>query len=226
MGEMTKKRIDLLLVENGLVESDDMAKRLVMAGQVRANGQVIINPAMLVDPASDLVLDSGPRFVSRGGEKLETALTGFRVKVANKVCADIGTSTGGFTDCLLQSGATRVYAIDVGHGILDWKLRQDARVIVMEGTNARYIDHLPERVDLVTVDASFISLKTLIPVIRGWLCTPGQVITLIKPQFEASRKQAARNKGVIRDPEIHQEILLDILTFSQQEGFEPRDLIP
>jgi 23S rRNA (cytidine1920-2'-O)/16S rRNA (cytidine1409-2'-O)-methyltransferase len=220
-----KKRIDILLVESGFAEDAGLAQRLVMAGQVRVNGQVVQNPAVRVEPESVLAVESGPRFVSRGGEKLDAALHAFHIAVEGRVCADVGASTGGFTDCLLQSGAVRVYAIDVGRGILEWKLRQDTRVIVMEGTNARQIDRLPDLVSLITIDASFISLKVLLPVVRGWLTTPGEVVALIKPQFEAGRKQAARTKGVIRDPEIHREILMDVLAFSQQEGYEVRAVL-
>lgn len=222
---MTKKRVDILLVECGLAENTSQAQRLVMAGQVRVNGQVVFNPDVRVEQAVNLALKRGPRFVSRGGEKLEAALQAFQIAVEGRVCADVGASTGGFTDCLLHSGAVRVYAIDVGHGILDWKLRQDARVVVMEETNARYVDHLPERVSLVTMDASFISLKVLLPVVRGWLSYPGDVLALIKPQFEAGRAQAGRNRGVIRNPDIHRKILLNVLAFAQQKGFETRAVL-
>jgi 23S rRNA (cytidine1920-2'-O)/16S rRNA (cytidine1409-2'-O)-methyltransferase len=180
-----------------------------------------------------LVVDQGPRYVSRGGEKLEAALEGFSIRVDGWVCADVGASTGGFSDCLLQSGAARVYAIDVGQGILHWKLRQDERVVVMEKTNARFVERLPEPVDLVTVDASFISLKLLLPVVCGWLKPPaaetpqaGYVLALIKPQFEAGRKQTARGDGVIRDAAVHRQVLQDVLSFAQSSGFGMQGLIP
>ena len=209
-----------LLVTRNLVESRSLAQRLVMAGQVRVNGQVVLQATTSVSPDVDLQIDRGPRYVSRGGEKLEAALNTFTIRVTGRVCADVGASTGGFTDCLLQFGAARVYAIDVGEGILDWKLRQDARVMVMEGTNARYVSSLPEPVSLVTVDASFISLKTLLPVVRNWVLDRGsEVVTLVKPQFEVGRKQAARSKGVIRDSLAHRTVLLDVLGFAQQNGF-------
>lgn len=224
-GGVVKLRIDKLLTDRGLVESLTLAQRLVMAGRVRANEQIVLNPATLVDPMTILAVERRPQFVSRGGEKLNAALQAFAVTVTGRDCADVGASTGGFTDCLLQNGATRVYAIDVGHGILDWKLRQESRVVVMEDTNARHIERLPEAVSLVTVDASFISLKALLPIVKGWLTTPGEVIALIKPQFEASRVQAARAKGVIRDPHIHHRVLSDILAFSQQEGYEVRAIL-
>jgi 23S rRNA (cytidine1920-2'-O)/16S rRNA (cytidine1409-2'-O)-methyltransferase len=245
---MRKKRIDLLLVERGLVETRSLAQRLVMAGQVRANGEVISKPSDNVPETAKLAVDSGPPFVSRGGEKLAGALAAFPVQVAGKVCADVGASTGGFTDCLLQNGATKVYAIDVGHGILHWKLRNDPRVVVMERTNARHVERLPEPVSLVTVDASFISLKILLPVIKAWFPSPpsplsqsgegelpspggrgaggeGEIIALIKPQFEAGRKEAARGEGVIRDPAVHRAVLQEVLAFAQAEGFGVRGLI-
>lgn len=237
---MPKVRLDVLLVERGLAESRAKAQALIMAGQVRVAGQTTFKPATAVPADSQLTVDSGPRFVSRGGEKLETALEAFAVDVNGLVCADVGASTGGFTDCLLQRGALKVYAIDVGKGILHWKLRNDPRVMVMEETNARFVETLPEPVDLVTVDASFISLKILLPVVKRWLGPnppaprfPSReggmgglgVIALIKPQFEAGRKDVSRGDGVIRDPAIHKQVLLDVLGFAQQEGLAVRGLI-
>jgi len=223
---MSKIRVDLLLVERGLAESRAKAQRLVMAGQVRANGQTVPKPATTVEPDASLEVDHGPPFVSRGGEKLEAALASFYVSVKGCICADVGASTGGFTDCLLQNEAQRVYAIDVGHGVLHWKIRQDPRVIVMERTNARSVEKLPEPIDLVTIDASFISLKILLPVVKGWFSSRGgQVLALIKPQFEAGRAEANRGSGVIRDPEIHHRILWDLLDFAQREGFSIKGLI-
>lgn len=223
---MSKERLDLLMVKRGLAESPTQAQRLVMAGQVRVNGQVVIKPAASLEPDVLLQVESGPRFVSRGGEKLEAAVQVFELEVAGKVCADVGASTGGFTDCLLQNGAQHVYAIDVGQGILDWKLRQDARVIVMERTNARFVERLPEPVNIVTVDASFISLKTLLPVIKGWFSEDGGVlICLVKPQFEAGRQAVQRGKGVIRDPSIHRQVMVDVLSFAGQQDFEVLGLI-
>ena len=235
---MPKIRLDVLLVERGLAESRAKAQAMIMAGQVRVAGQVTLKPATAISADSVLTVDSGPRFVSRGGEKLDAALESFRLDVTGLVCADVGASTGGFTDCLLQRGAAKVYAIDVGKGILHWKLRNDPRVVVMEETNARFVESLPEQVSLVTVDASFISLKILLPVVKRWapLHLPpfsekmggeqeGGIITLIKPQFEAGKKDVSRGDGVIRDPEIHRQVLLDVLGFAQQEGFQVRGLI-
>jgi 23S rRNA (cytidine1920-2'-O)/16S rRNA (cytidine1409-2'-O)-methyltransferase len=237
---MAKVRVDVLLVELGLAESRAQAQRLVMAGQVRANGQVVLKPSNTLPADVHLEVEQGPPFVSRGGEKLAAALANFPIVVKNKICADVGASTGGFTDCLLQNGAGRVYAIDVGKGILHWKLRQDPRVVVMEETNARFIERLPEPIELVTIDASFISLKILLPVVKGWLpqafaldaapptagATPAsQVIALIKPQFEAGRSEVSRGDGVIRDPLVHKAILEELLTFAQNEGFGVQGLL-
>src|SRR5687768_8579492 len=235
---MPKSRLDVLLMERGLAESRAKAHALVMAGQVRVNDQVVLKPATAIDPKSTLTVDAGPRYVSRGGEKLEGALTTFAIDANGLICADVGSSTGGFTDCLLQRGAAKVYAIDVGKGILHWKLRNDPRVVVMEETNARFVESLPEQVSLVTVDASFISLKILLPVIKRWFFPlssfddegkgkeeRNDVVALIKPQFEAGKKDVARGDGVIRDPEIHKQVLLDILGFAQQEAFHVRGLI-
>jgi 23S rRNA (cytidine1920-2'-O)/16S rRNA (cytidine1409-2'-O)-methyltransferase len=236
---MPKTRLDLLMVERGLAESRSLAQRLIMAGQVRVDGQVVFKPATAISNDSALEVESGPRFVSRGGEKLEAALSAWPVEVAGCICADVGASTGGFTDCLLQHGAVKVYAIDVGKGILHWKLRSDPRVVVMEGTNVRYTESLPEPVSLVTMDASFISLKVLLPVVKEW--TPlrlppnaanlggesegGSIIALIKPQFEAGRKETAKGEGVIRDPGVHRRVLEEVLTFAQDNGFAVRGLI-
>jgi 23S rRNA (cytidine1920-2'-O)/16S rRNA (cytidine1409-2'-O)-methyltransferase len=241
---MSKVRLDLLLVERGLAESRAKAQALIMAGQVRVAGQTTIKPATAVQADAQLTVESGPRFVSRGGEKLEGALDAFQIAVTGRVCADVGASTGGFTDCLLQRGAVKVYAIDVGKGILHWKLRNDKRVVVMEETNARYVESLPEPVDLVTVDASFISLKIILPVVKRWLFLPfdqaqdrfssfdegkmkeeRSVLALIKPQFEAGKKDVARGDGVIRDPEIHRQVLMDVLAFAQNEGFAIQGLV-
>jgi len=238
---MPKVRLDVLLVERGLAESRAKAQALIMAGQVRVADQVALKPATAVDASATLTVDSGPRFVSRGGEKLDAALEAFAIDVKGFVCVDVGSSTGGFTDCLLQRGAEKVYAIDVGKGILHWKLRNDKRVVVMEETNARFVESLPEPVTVAVVDASFISLKILLPVIKKWVPpsslrdTPPNfreiggrwwgAIALIKPQFEAGKKDVARGDGVIRDPEIHRQVLLDVLSFAKNSGFNIKGLI-
>ncbi len=218
---MPKIRLDVLLMERGLAESRSKAHALIMAGQVRVNDQVALKPATAIDPKSTLTVDTGPRFVSRGGEKLDAALEAFGIDVKGLVCADVGASTGGFTDCMLQRGAAKVYAIDVGKGILHWKLRNYSRVVVMEETNARHVESLPEKVSFVTVDASFISLKILLPVTKNWLAENAQLLCLIKPQFEAGRKDVSRGDGVIRDPEIHRQVLLDVLSFAKRRRLWP-----
>jgi 23S rRNA (cytidine1920-2'-O)/16S rRNA (cytidine1409-2'-O)-methyltransferase len=236
---MPKMRLDLLLVERGLAESRAKAQALIMAGEVRVDGEVALKPATSVDGGARVEVDRGPRFVSRGGDKLDAALDAFDIHVQGRLCADVGASTGGFTDCLLQRGAAKVYAIDVGKGILHWKLRNDLRVVVLEQTNARYVESLPEQVSLITVDASFISLKILLPVVRRWIKpslpapvpsgergrSEGDVIALIKPQFEAGRQDVARGDGVIRDPFVHRQVLTSVLAFAGSHGFGVRDLI-
>lgn len=223
---MPKQRLDILLVERGLAESRTKAQALIMAGQVRVDGQTALRPASLLPTDSVLTVESGPRFVSRGGEKLDAAFKAFPLDVQGKICADVGASTGGFTDCLLQHGAAKVYAIDVGKGLLDWKLRNDPRVVVMEETNARYISSLLEVVDFITIDASFISLKILLPVVKRWSAPHvASVVALIKPQFEAGRKISARGQGVIRDPMVHQQVLFEVLTFAQKQGWQVQGLI-
>ena len=250
---MPKTRLDLLIVERGLAESRAKAQALIMAGQVRVDDQVMLKPATSVDPASRVDVERGPRFVSRGGEKLDAAIEVFGLDLNGRVCADVGASTGGFTDCMLQRGAAKIYTIDVGKGILHWKLRNDPRVVVMESTNARFVESLPEPVSIITIDASFISLKILLPVVKSWFPpsefnheerkareektnlgvlselggskTGGDIIALIKPQFEAGKKDVARGGGVIRDPDIHDQVLRDVLAFAQSEGFAVRGLM-
>jgi 23S rRNA (cytidine1920-2'-O)/16S rRNA (cytidine1409-2'-O)-methyltransferase len=223
---MKKVRLDIYLTEKNLAETRSQAQKLVMEGLVRVNGQVAMKPSEKILETDEVDLERGPKYVSRGGEKLEAGLQAFRMQdLAGKTCADVGASTGGFTDCLLQHGAKRVYAIDVGYGVLHWKLRNDRRVVVMERINARNIEHLDEPLDLVTIDASFISLKILLPVVQKWLRQPGQVIALIKPQFEAGRREAARGKGVIRDPQVHREVLLDVIETADLLNYSPAGLI-
>lgn len=239
---MRKVRLDLLLIERGMVDSRSLAQRLVMAGRVRVDGQLVLKPGTRIPANTDLVIEEDQRFVSRGGEKLEAALQAFKLPVEGRICADVGASTGGFTDCLLQHGALQVYAIDVGKGILDWNLRQNNKVVVMEGANARYIESLPKPVSLITIDASFISLKLLLPVVKNWFqfqprlgdavtdgnwkyeCA-GDVIVLIKPQFEAGKEEARRGKGIIRDPLVHARVVTEILSFACDMGYGVRDLI-
>ncbi len=224
---MSKKRIDLLLVERGLAESRNRAQRLVMAGEVRVNGEMIHKSSTQVAEDALIEVKQQPKFVSRGGLKLEAAIDAFEVDISGKVCADVGASTGGFTDCLLQNGAAKVYAIDVGYGVLHWKLRQDPRVVVMERINARYLDELPEFIDLAVIDASFISLALILPAVRDWFEEDiGRTIALIKPQFEAGRKAAAVHAGVIKDIVVHERVLKETLSSANALGFHPMGLIP
>lgn len=222
---MPKTRLDLLLVERGLAESRAKAQAIIMAGQVRVDGQMVDRVSAGFAPEVRVEVEAGPRFVSRGGEKLQAALEVFPVDPQGRVCADVGASTGGFSDCLLQHGALKVYAIDVGKGILHWKLRNDPRVVVMEATNARHVERLPEPVQLLTCDASFISLKVLLPVFQNWLAPSADVITLIKPQFEAGRKDVARGDGVVRDPAVHRRVLAELLAFVQSRGLGVQGLL-
>ncbi len=224
---MSKTRLDVYLAEHGLAESRSAAQRLIMAGRVRINDQVAYKASDSIGDTDSVTVDQPPMFVSRGGDKLLAALQAFGLQELNGfTCVDVGASTGGFTDCLLQHGAVKVYAVDVGHGILHWKLRQDARVVTMEKTNARYLKGFPEKINLVTIDASFISLRTLLPVVKSWLVDDAcKIIALIKPQFEAGRKDAAKGEGVIRDVSIHRRILVDILEFAVKTGFQVRGLI-
>ena len=220
-----KVRIDVLLVDKKMAESRSKAAALVMAGQVYANGVKVDKAGMSFPVDVALEVSGGQKYVSRGGEKLEGALAGFGFSVKGLVCVDVGSSTGGFTDCLLQNGAQKVTCIDVGKGILHWKLRSHPRVVVMEETNARNVTTLPELVDLVVCDASFISLKTLLPVFVGWLKPTSSIITLIKPQFEAGRVDVARGKGVVRDPDIHKRVLQDVTDYARSIGLTVRGLV-
>ena len=222
-----KVRLDRLLAERGLATSLEQAKKLIMAGQVRVGGQVVTESALKIDVDAELTVDTGQRFVSRGGEKLEPALLHFGLDaLGGRVCADVGASTGGFTDCLLQHGALKVYAIDVGYGILDWKMRSDPRVVVMERTNARYVHSLPEPVSLVTIDASFISLRVLLPVVKRWLeDQTGEVVALIKPQFEADHAETSKGNGVILDPAVHRAVVVQILESCATEGYRIKGLV-
>ena len=216
-GQPKRERLDQMLVQRGLAESRNQAQRLIMAGQVRLDGEVTLRPSKEVPATAAIAVDDGPLFVSRGGEKIEAALETFGLSVEGKVCADVGASTGGFTDCLLQRGARRVYAIDVGRGILHWKLRNDPRVVLLEGTNARHLERLPEAIDLVSIDAAFISLALLLPPAAGWLAPGGDVVALVKPQFEAGREAVGRG-GVVRDSRIHREVLERVATEAVNVG--------
>jgi 23S rRNA (cytidine1920-2'-O)/16S rRNA (cytidine1409-2'-O)-methyltransferase len=224
MTKVRKERLDRLMVEQGLAESWTEAQRLIMAGRVTVGGRLVDKPGTRV-PASRQVTVSGRLpYVSRGGFKLAAALDAFDLDVGDWIVADVGASTGGFTDCLLQRGAARVYAIDVGYGQLAWKLRQDPSVVVMDRTNARFLESLPEPVDLATIDVSFISLRLILPTVVGWLRPGGRIVALIKPQFEARREQVAKG-GVIRDSAVHQTVLEEIIGWAESKSLQLLGLI-
>jgi 23S rRNA (cytidine1920-2'-O)/16S rRNA (cytidine1409-2'-O)-methyltransferase len=221
---MTKKRLDVLLHERGLVDSRAWGRRLILAGEVSVNGRVVDKVATPVDDKALIEIREPPPYVSRGGHKLEGALDCFGIDPTGYVAADVGASTGGFTDCLLQRGAQRVYAIDVGYGQLRWELRQDPRVVTMERTNARHLESLPEAVDLATIDVSFISLKLILPRVAGWLAPGGQVVALVKPQFEAGSRHVGKG-GIVRDPRTHRDVLMGVSVWAQENGWGVHDLI-
>ncbi len=221
---MTAQRLDKLLVQRGLAESRAKAQAYILAGEVRVNGQVVDKAGTTV--AADAVVEvaAPPPYVGRGGFKLAAALDAFDLSAAGRICADVGACTGGFTDVLLQRGAARVYAIDVGYGQLDWKLRQDPRVVCLERTNARYLTALPERVDLVVIDVSFISLTLILPAVQQWLAAPWDIVALIKPQFEAGRKQVGKG-GIVRDTAVHQAVVTHLLAWAEAHQLHPAGLI-
>ncbi len=216
-----KKRLDLVVFELGHTDSREKAKALIMAGQVYINGQKELKAGATVKPTDAIeVRGSKMPYVSRGGFKLAKAMEAFGLRLEGKTCMDIGASTGGFTDCMLQNGAVKVYAIDVGYGQLAWKLRSDERVVNMERTNFRNVteSEIPDPIDFASVDVSFISLKIILPVMRERLCDGGQAVCLIKPQFEAGREKVGK-KGVVRDLSTHREVLEAITTFAYENGF-------
>lgn len=222
--KVAKERLDVLVVDRGLLDSRETAHRYILAGEVTVNGQIADKPGTRVPVDVELALKAMPRFVSRGGEKLDAALTAFPIAIAGRVAADLGASTGGFTDCLLQRGATKVYALDVGYGQLDQRLRNDPRVVVMERTNARHVEWLPEQVEFVSVDASFISLRLLLPVLAGWLMPTADVVPLIKPQFEAGRQDVGKG-GVVKSRAVHERVLREVLDAAQHMGYTVHGLI-
>ena len=217
MTRVRKERLDLLVVEQGLADSRQQAQRLIMAGQVAVDDQVVDKVGTRVPVTAQVTVAGGLPYASRGGIKLEAAIEAFAIDPDGWIVADVGASTGGFTDCLLQHGARRVYAIDVGYGQLAWKLQQDPRVVVMDRTNARHLAALPEPVDLATIDVSFISLKLILPAVTGWLREGGQIVALIKPQFEAGRKQVGKG-GVVRDPAVHRAVLEDLTAWAASQS--------
>jgi 23S rRNA (cytidine1920-2'-O)/16S rRNA (cytidine1409-2'-O)-methyltransferase len=202
----TRSRIDALLVERGLVESRQQARAILLAGDIRVNGEPVTRPGVLVANEAQIEVLKRPAYVSRGGDKLDHALTTFAIDPSGMVCADLGASTGGFTDCLLQHGARKVFAVDVGYGVLDYRLRQDERVVVMERTNARDLTPLPEPCDLAVFDLSFIGVEKVIPAATRSLKDDGELVVLLKPQFQARREEVGK-KGVVKDPLVHAAVV-------------------
>lgn len=216
-----KTRLDVLLTERGLQESRQKAQTTIMSGQVFVDNQRVDKPGTAVDNDANIEIRGNTlRYVSRGGLKLEKAMEVFPICLRGGICADIGASTGGFTDCMLQNGADRVYAVDVGYGQFAWKLRSDPRIVCLERTNARYLTHdqIPDELDFASVDVSFISLRLILPAVCGLLKEDGRVVCLVKPQFEAGREKVGK-KGVVRDPEVHREVLEQFLFNAKESGF-------
>ena len=219
-----KKRIDVLVFENGLAPSREKAKTLIIAGQVKAAGHIVKSPSEQYETDIEIeVTGHVCPYVSRGGLKLEKAIREFRICLENKTCMDIGASTGGFTDCMLQNGAAFVYAVDVGYGQFDWKLRNDKRIQLMERTNARYLERQDKTVEFVSVDVSFISLKLIFPAILRLVGQAAQIVTLIKPQFEAGKEHVGK-KGVVRDAGVHETVIENVIRSAQEYGLFLRGL--
>ena len=223
---MAKKRLDVLMVEQGLAESRQKAQALIMAGQVFVGERRYDKAGISVNESVRLeVRGQALRYVSRGGLKLEKAMTCFPIRLDGRIAADIGASTGGFTDCMLQNGASKVYAVDVGYGQLAWSIRSDKRVVCLERTNARYLtkEQIPEPLDFASIDVSFISLKLILPALRPLMAENGQVVALVKPQFEAGREKVGK-KGVVRDSAVHQEVLEHFLVHADEADFSVKGL--
>lgn len=228
MAAPPKKRLDVLVFDKGLATSRQKASALIMSGNILVNNVPMDKPGSMV-PADAEIINKGSDlpFVSRGGYKMEKAISTLDIDVSGMVCLDVGASTGGFTDCLLQHGAGRVYAIDVGYGQLDWKLRKDPRVVVIERTNIRYAppELFPEPFDLISIDVSFISLKIVIPAVKQFLKSKGKILALIKPQFEVGKNQVGKG-GVVKDPALHQSVIEQLTDFFSHKGFEIGPVIP
>jgi len=223
-----KKRLDLLLVDRGLAPSRQRARALIMASKILVNRLPAVKAGMLISADDTIELKGGDiPYVSRGGLKLEGALKDLSLRIPGCICLDVGASTGGFTDCLLQNGAARVYAVDVGYGQMAWKLRQDPRVVVIERTNIRHMpfETIPEAVDIATIDVSFISLKIVVPKVMAFLKTAGFILALIKPQFEVGKDQVGKG-GVVRDPKLHDQVIADLSAFFAANGLACLNVIP
>ena len=217
-----KQRLDVLLVERGLAESREKAKAIIMSGNVFVNNQREDKAGSVFDEKSVIEIKGNPlKYVSRGGLKLEKAIESFNISLERKICMDAGASTGGFTDCMLQNGAVKVYSVDVGHGQLAWKLMQDDRVVCMDRTNVRYItsDNLDDEIDFISIDVSFISLTKVLLPLKGILKEGGQLVSLIKPQFEAGREKVGK-KGVVREKSTHIEVIEKVIEYAGEIGFE------
>ena len=221
-----KKRLDVLLVEQGLADSREKAKAIIMSGIVYVDNNKEDKAGTTFDETAKIeVRGNTLKYVSRGGLKLEKAMDHFGVELAGKVCMDVGASTGGFTDCMLQNGAVKVYSVDVGHGQLAWKLRNDERVVCMEKTNIRYVtpEDIDDKIEFASIDVSFISLTKVLPAVKKLLTDSGEIVCLIKPQFEAGREKVGK-KGVVRDKSVHEEVVNNIISFALSNGFSVLDL--
>ena len=221
-----KERLDILVVSAGLAQSREKAKALIMAGQILVNGEREDKPGSTFPSNAVITMKGNPlKYVSRGGLKLEKAVAAFGLTLKGRTCMDVGSSTGGFTDCMLQNGAVHVYSVDVGYGQLDWKLRNDERVTVMEKTNIRYLEpeNLGEKPDFVSIDVSFISLSKVLPQVKLLMAEKGEIAALIKPQFEAGREKVGK-KGVVRDPAVHLEVIENVISFAKENGLHPDGL--
>jgi 23S rRNA (cytidine1920-2'-O)/16S rRNA (cytidine1409-2'-O)-methyltransferase len=228
MTSRDKKRLDILIHEKGLAKSRQAARSMIMAGDILVNNLPVDKPGSLVDPSATIICKQPESpYVSRGGLKLEHALKTIGLDISGYTCLDVGASTGGFTDCLLKFGAKSVYAVDVGYGQLDWKLRQDSRVIVIERTNIRYISSelLPEPFDIITIDVSFISLKIVVPAVLPFLKKKGKILALIKPQFEVGKGFVGKG-GVVKDPDLHQNVIENVSAFFSNLGLDCAQVVP
>ncbi len=218
-----KKRLDQLLVDKQLVENIEKAQRIITSGLVKVNDEVSDKPGVLIQIESNIIIKETKQYVGRGALKILPVIEKFAIVLQDKICADVGSSTGGFTEVLLQKGAQKVYAIDVGYGELDWKLRKDPRVVVMERTNARYLNSLPDKIDFVTIDVSFISLKQIIPSVLKWINQDAHIFAMVKPQFEAEKTDVGEG-GIITDPVVHRKVIFDMLNWVSSQNLSVRGL--
>lgn len=227
MQEKKRNRLDLFLFEKGMVESREKARSLILAGNVLVNNQLVDKPGTLISPDSAITIKNKLPYVSRGGFKLQQAIQELHIDVNGRTCLDVGASTGGFTDCLLQNNARHVYAVDVGYGQLAWTLRNDKRVTVIERTNIRNLTQnlVPSPIDIVTIDVSFISLRIVVPAVLKFMNKNGFILALIKPQFEVGKGQVGKG-GVVRDPELHKKTIRDLSSFFSDIGLSPGPVVP